>query len=582
MKMTNKLAVSLLLLSLVSLPSLAAHIRETMTLAKGWNAIYLESTPTNAACADFFAGAPVARVASYQSDAYSSTRQLADDGTTIDQKPVSYRVWVPGDETASTLTALRGGCVYLIYATGDWTKRDFLGVPAAPRQTWRATSGETGFMNLVGVSADTSASVTAKAYFGEGPFGTASGVAYKIAGTKTAAPTFLSLGLASSPKVKGGQAYAFSATKDGDWPGVIGFSGPAGVAFGPGSFASVTLKNFGTTNHTFRVKIVASADATERVPPVLKRMVKDEKGVESWTNATEGVFWEVALAPDALATQKFAIDRTAMEAGATYAAVMQIEDLGGTQMRVRIPVTVDEKPADEAAFPIGLWAGYIQMEAVSSLTNATPTAAAGKLKMNILVHVDANGGARLLQRVAAGVDADGKMRLFKELESAKAACENPRRLSSVMMSVDTPVVAASAHTTFGDQLQFAWTVDAKARDNPFRHAWHPDHDGKTADYSGDVVSGDDLANYVNPVKPELWSVTNTLYLSWHKLNNPTEDVDFEYNPNEVTAGFATWTVGGLISNRQIDAEGKTVSDGQINSIGVFYLKRIAEVGEIEQ
>ena len=564
------------LLLLLPVAASAAHISETMTLAKGWNAIYLESTPTNAACADFFAGAPVERVASYQSDAYSSTRQIADDGTEINQKPLSYRVWVPGDEAASTMAALAGGRVYMVYATGIWEKT-FLGVPAAPQQTWRATSGDTGFMNLVGVSADTNVSVNAKAYFGEGPFGTASGVAYKIAGTKTAAPTFLSLS-----KVQGGKAYALTATKDGDWPGVVGFSGPAGVAFGPGSFASVTLKNFGTTNHTFRVKIVASADATERVPPVLKRMVKDEKGVESWTNATEGVFWEVALAPDALATQKFAIDRTAMEAGATYAAVMQIEDLGGTQMRVRIPVTVDEKPADEAAFPIGLWAGYIQMEAVSSLTNATPTAAAGKLKMNILVHVDANGGARLLQRVAAGVDADGKMRLFKELESAKAACENPRRLSSVMMSVDTPVVAASAHTTFGDQLQFAWTVDAKARDNPFRHAWHPDHDGKTADYSGDVVSGDDLANYVNPVKPELWSVTNTLYLSWHKLNNPTEDVDFEHNPNEVTAGFATWTVGGLISNRQIDAEGKTVSDGQINSIGVFYLKRIADVGEIEE
>ena len=558
----------------------AAHIEETITLTKGWNAIYLESTPTNAACADFFAGAPVERVASYQSDAYSSTRQIADDGTEIAQKPLSYRVWVPGDEAASTMAALAGGRVYMVYATGIWEKT-FLGVPAAPRQTWRATSGETGFMNLVGVSADVGANVLVKAYFGEGPYGTVNGVAYKIGGSKTSAPSFLPLAISAKTKVQGGKAYALPAAKDADWPGVIGFSGPAGVAFGPGSFASVTLKNFGTTNHTFRVKIVASADATERVPPALKRMVKDEKGVESWTNATEGVSWEVALAPNALATQKFAIDRTAMEAGATYAAVMQIEDLGGTQMRVRIPVTVGEKPADEAAFPIGLWAGYIQMEAVSSLTNATPTAAAGKLKMNILVHVDANGGARLLQRVAAGVDADGKMRLFKELESAKAACENPRRLSSVMMSVDTPVVAASAHTTFGDQLQFAWTVDAKARDNPFRHAWHPDHDGKTADYSGDVVSGDDLANYVNPVKPELWSVTNTLYLSWHKLNNPTEDVDFEYNPNEVTAGFATWTVGGLISNRQIDAEGNTVSDGQINSIGVFYLKRIADVGEIE-
>ena len=95
----------------------ASHIYETMTLAKGWNAIYLESTPTNAACADFFAGAPVERVASYQSDAYSSTRQIADDGTEIAQKPLSYLVWVPGDETASTMSALVGGNVYLIYAT---------------------------------------------------------------------------------------------------------------------------------------------------------------------------------------------------------------------------------------------------------------------------------------------------------------------------------------------------------------------------------------------------------------------------------------------------------------------------------
>ncbi len=542
-------------------------VEETMTLTKGWNAVYLESTPTNAVCEDFFAGAPVERVASYQSDAYSSTRQIADDGTEIAQKPISYRVWVPGDEAASTMAALAGGRVYMVYATGIWEKT-FLGVPAAPQQTWRATSGDTGFMNLVGVSADTDALVSAKAYFGEGPFGTASGVAYQIGGTNSAAPTFLPMTFGSTSKLHGGKAYALTAAKDGYWPGVIGFSGEASVAFGSGDFASVTLKNFGTTNHTFRVTIAASADGQEIVPPLMRK-VKDEHGDESWTNATAGVSWDVALAPDALSVQKFAVKRADMTPGVAYSAVMQIEDRGGTQMRVRIPVTVDEKPADEAAFPIGLWAGYIQMEAVSSLTNATPTAAAGKLKMNILVHVDANGGARLLQRVAAGVDADGKMRLFKELESAKAACENPRRLSSVMMSVDTPVVAASAHTTFGDQLQFAWTVDAKARDNPFRHAWHPDHDGKTADYSGDVVSGDDLANYVNPVKPELWSVTNTLYLSWHKLNNPTEDVDFEHNPNEVTAGFATWTVGGLISS------------GPIKSMGIFYLKRIADVGEIE-
>ena len=174
-------------MSLVSLPAQAAHIKETMTLAKGWNAIYLESTPVNAVCEDFFAGAPVERVASYSSDAYSSTRQIADDGTTIDQKPLSYSVWVPGDETASTLTALAGGRVYMVYATDIWEKT-FFGVPAPPRQTWRATSGETGFMNLVGVSTEPDALMPVKSYFGEGPFGTASGVAYKIGGTKPSAP----------------------------------------------------------------------------------------------------------------------------------------------------------------------------------------------------------------------------------------------------------------------------------------------------------------------------------------------------------------------------------------------------------
>lgn len=545
----------------------AAHIEETISLVNGWNAIYLESTPDVAVCEEFFAGAPVERVASYHSDAYSSTRQIADDGSAIEQKPISYYVWVPGDETASTMTSLAGGRTYMILATNAWSKT-FLGVPAAPRQIWRATTGDEGFMNIVGVSADAAASIAAKAYFGEGPFGKTSGVAYQIAGTKTEAPTFLPMTIGAKAKVGGGKAYALSATQDADWPGVVGFSGDAVVAFESGEFASVTLKNFGATNHTFSVKIIASKDASEKMPP-MKRMVKDAQGDETWVAVEPGVAWEVALAPGALSTQRFSLDRTQMASGSTYAAVMQIDDLGGTQMRVRIPVTAGEKAAGDAAFPTGLWAGYIQMEAVSSLTNETPSAAAGKLKMNILVHVDANGKARLLQRVAAGVDSEGKARLFNDLEAAKAVCANPRRLSTVMMSVDTPVVEAATHTTFGDQLQFEWTVAPAARDNPFRHAWHPDHDGKTADYSAELPTGDDLANYVNTVKPELWSVGNALYLSWHEYNDPVAPVDFERNAEEVTAGFATWAVGGLVSN------------GQINSIGVFYLKRIAEVAEIE-
>ena len=564
-----KLAVSLSLLSLVSLQTRAAHIMETMTLEKGWNAIYLESTPVNAACEDFFAGAPVERVASYQSDAYSSTRQIADDGTTIDQKPVSYSVWVPGDAATSTMTALAGGRVYVIYAKEGWTKT-FFGVPAAPRQTWRATSGETGFMNLVGVSADTNASVTAKAYFGEGPFGTASGVAYKIAGTKTAAPTFLSLGLASSPKVKGGQAYALSATKDGDWPGVIGVLGDA-VAFGAdANYASIKVQNRGAKARAFRMSIAASADATERVPPLMRRLPRvDAIRAPGYTNVAESVAWEVALEPNETTEQIFSLDRSQLVAGTAYGAILVIEDLGGSQMRVRLPVAAAVGSSAAVAYPTGLWVGQIALTQVSGIDDATPVAAGGTLKMNVMLHVDANGACTLLQRAALGVDTNGTARLFKEFSSVPAEVENPRRLSMVMMSVDTPVVAAGEGAKFGDAAGFSWTVDAKARDNPFRHAWHPDHDGKKADYSGDAPSGDNFGNYAQPVKPELWSISNRLDFSWHEDGIGAKPVNFPYNADETTSGVVTWEVTGLVSK------------GPIKSVGTFTLKRVFKAKELE-
>ncbi len=562
--------VKLVVLLALPMAAFASHVSETMTLAKGWNAIYLESTPVNAACEDFFAGAPVERVASYYSDAYSSTRQIADDGTTIDQKPVSYSVWVPGDEAASTMAALRGGCVYLIYAKDVWTTT-FLGVPAAPRQTWRATSGETGFMNLVGVSADTNASVTAKAYFGEGPFGTASGVAYKIAGTKTAAPTFLSLGLASSPKVKGGQAYAFSATKDGDWPGVVGVQGD-GVVFGAdANYASITVRNCGTTNHVFKFSISASADETELVPPLSRRLPRvDAISSPGYTNATEEA-WTVELAPDGITEQFFSIDRAQMTAGTKYGAILMIEDLGASKMRVRLPIAVVAAPENAVAYPVGLWVGEIALTKVSGMGEETPVPveAGGTLRMNVMVHVAEDGTCSLLQRVAAGVDADGNPRLFRELSGVPSEIENPRRISTVMMSVDTPVVAAADGSAFGDDAAFSWTVAADARDNPFRHAWHPDHDGKTADYSGAAPSGDDFENYAQPVKPELWSIVNRLDLSWHEQGEPGLPVRFPYNADETTTGVATWDVGGLSAK------------GPIRSVGTFSLKRVFKAKELE-
>ena len=573
MKQITRYLLLLSFMSLVSLSASAAHIRETMTLKNGWNAIYLESTPTNALCDAFFEGAPVKSVASYQSDAYSSTRQLADDGAEIAQKPLSYRVWVPGDDVASTMSALSGGHVYMIYATNAWSKT-FVGVPSAPKQTWRATSGDVGFMNLVGVSADTNASMTAKAYFGEGPFGTANGIAYQIKGTKESDPTFSKF-LNARVTMQGGKAYALTATKDSDWPGVIGVQGE-GLVFGSdANFASIRIRNCGTTNHTFRFTVERSAlDADTQLPPqsLSRRLPRvDAISEPDYTNVEENVEWTVTLAPDVLSEQVFKIDRSKLDNGITYGAILAIEDLGASKMRVRLPIVVRHAATGAVAYPAGLWIGEIALSQVSELgdTNRVPVKAGGTLKMSVMMHVDTNGTCRLLQRVAAGMDTNGTARLFKELANVPAEIEAPKRFSTVMMSVDTPVVAAAGGSAFGDEADFTWTIAPTARDNPFRHAWHPDHDGKKADYLGEAPSGDDFANYASPVKPELWSISNRLFFSWHEQGIHSQPINFEYNASETTSGVVTWEVGGLISK------------GPIKSVGTFTLRRVFKAAELE-
>ena len=560
------------LLSLASLSSLivsaAPHIEETLTIAPGWNAVYIESTPTNAP----FAGTPVVSAAAYRSGADAATAQYDAIGGEIVQAPVVYLQWVRGN-TGSTLETIVGGTTYLLFATNSATI-NVCGVPRPPRMTWRKVSSvETNeYFNLVGVSSG-EATVSIDGYFGEGPFGlTKSGRSIcTIGGLDAGSPELKNAGfiLGRQQPIPSGKAYALTSTCAGEWPGVVGVQ-ESDVYFGPDSnYASVRVLNCGTANHVFRFSLEPSATG-EPPPPLSRRLPRvDAITAPGYTNVVMDSQWEVSLASDAFTDQVFMLDRSALAPGTEYGAILVVEDLGASRMRVRIPITVADAPADTVAYPTGLWVGQIALTQVSGIDDATPVAAGGTLKMNVMLHVDADGACTLLQRAALGVDTNGTARLFKEFSSVPAEVENPRRLSMVMMSVDTPVVAAGAGAKFGDAAGFSWTVDAKARDNPFRHAWHPDHDGKKADYSGDAPSGDDFGNYAQPVKPELWSISNRLDFSWHEDGIGAKPVNFPYNADETTSGVVTWEVTGLVSK------------GPIKSVGTFTLKRVFKAKNLE-
>ncbi|MBR4188896.1 MAG: hypothetical protein IKQ55_02935 [Kiritimatiellae bacterium] len=550
------------------------HVRETLTLTEGWNAVYIESTPVARTCDEFFRDTPVAAAAAYRSDADAATAQYDAEGREIVQAPVEFLTWVRG-EPVSTLQGIVGGKAFLLYATNAATL-SFDGVPCAPRMTWRKVlASETNeFFNLAGVSSG-SAEVSIQGYFGEGPFGLSkTGRAiYSIGGTDTEeGPDLVNAekgGFGRPPTIAAGKAYALTAARAGEWPGVVGVEGEA-VAFGGGApYASVKVRNCGTKAREFGFSVERSSTG-EELPPLSRRLPRtDALDGAAFEEVAESAAWTVALEPDAVAEQVFCLDRSRLEEGKEYGAILVVEDLGGSKMRVRLPIAVEAAPSDAAAYPVGLWVGQIALTRVSGLYDAVPALAGGRLEMDVMLHVAADGKCTLLQRVAAGYGEDGEPRLFRELDGVPPEVAHPSRFSTVMMSVDTPAVVAAAGAAFGDAAEFSWTVGEKARDNPFRHAWHPDHDGKTADYSGDAPSGDDFSNYADPVKPELWSIGNRLVLSWHEQGDPSKPVVFPYNADETTSGVVTWEVTGLLAK------------GPVKSVGTFSLRRVFKAGELE-
>ena len=66
--------------TLLSLPSLllplsafASYISETVSVGKGWNAVYIESTPESPDASAFFADLAVTKASCYISSVYSAT-----------------------------------------------------------------------------------------------------------------------------------------------------------------------------------------------------------------------------------------------------------------------------------------------------------------------------------------------------------------------------------------------------------------------------------------------------------------------------------------------------------------------------
>ena len=591
--MKHEILSATFLMGLCAMAQAAGTVQfsQTVQLRKGWNAFYLTVAPT-VTPDELFADWPVNDVAAYDAAAFQATKQYSASDTTEGMQRNTYRTWHRGDKGASTLRGFAANAVYLCFATNAMPATAVYGVPCAPRVSWHASSltdAAGGMLNLVGLSVSQAtpvgdyfagADVTSSAY-------------RQFYGTDAANP---GLGTVYASQALGmGDVVVMESDKVSDWSGALYVSPLSGVDFGTNAtLAAVSVRNDGATSRTVRVSLSggSAANATD-VPPVPPGMkIKDTSTVlasgSAWTDFTPSAPFEKKLAAGETLTLSLALDRTQLAgAGTYYGGLLVVTDVdGGSNMRVVVPVeaTSDGGVSVATAWPTGIWLATAELDTVSfvggevEVTNRLEgvdkdtgetsveevvetvkgirdVAAGGTMKVRLPLVVDRAGDMTLLQRFWYGRDTNGVLHVLSGSETSAVALSSPRRVSTAFLPTDQVKIAA-ADGVFGKTATFPFVVGEDSNVNPMRHALHPNHDGKRFDFETPSPSGDDLENYKGTVKPELFSITNTVYFTWSDVSGTA------WNPEETLKGELTWEFGGLRH------------EGAVRAKGPFVMKRI--------
>jgi len=508
----------------VLLPNaLAQWTTQTIALRPGWNAVFLEVQPEPRESGAVLAGLPVESVWRYNKR--SSTLQFIRDPNELLQEPEAWLIWAPPHhELAShfSLYAIEGGLPYLIKTTNttsfQWTLR---GRPVRRQINWLPDS-----LNLVGFGLPTSAAPRFDTFFaGEPALGDFT--LFRLDPQGRWVPT------SGSALMQPGEAFWIRAR------GLPAFQGPiqvqldrrVGLDFGRIlTEQKLRLYNASPSARTIAVRLLPShsppdGNGTAIAGDVPLSVWQNDfaGGRVGWTNfpavlqsnVPPRATWELRL--EVRRRDMFAYVPPLGVTNALYQSLLEVTDTAGLSRQV-VPVMAEgiETAAIRGASSVlyrapvaaqshpraGLWIGSATINSVSHPPDPTPVKAAGEFAFKLLVHLDAAGEARLLQKVVQvwlpgtyrwADDGSGHLvadqpgrfvlltddSLMTRYTGAAMQDSQPvaRRYSSAAFAFQDPILM-SAQGEFGSNggvLSASIPLPFDDRLNPFVHAHHPDH-----------------------------------------------------------------------------------------------------------
>ncbi|MHC1768186.1 MAG: hypothetical protein AB9869_28595 [Verrucomicrobiia bacterium] len=506
---------------------------QTIPLRPGWNAVFLEVQPEPSDCDTLLAGLPIESVWAWNRR-FSSVQFIQDANTLVPGQP-DWLTYLPASHEARAavnLFILQGDRPYLINVAANatpltWTVR---GTPSVRSINWISDS-----LNLVGFHVNPERPPSFASFFAS-----SSAHAGKPIYRLDASGRWQQVANPAAATMVNGEAFWIQCAGQSDFAGPLGLTldQRTGLDYGRTlTEQTVRIRNASTVAQTIQVRELASDEPPNREYPALAggvplsyfkmNLTNNEYGwiqfpnELSRTNLAPGEEWALRLEVRRADMTEFAPDGHA--AGFLYLSLLQVTGSAGA--RWIVPVTARGlqaylnqgavRPlalaqANNAALTTphkrsGLWVGSAVINKVSQPSSIgqpeQPVATASEFQFRLLVHVDANGQARLLQKVLQMwregtyrpdpgdptkqiVDEPGRFvlvtddRLIPQFTGATLRDGQPvgRRMSSAAFGFPTPVVMTGAGDFGTNSVSCSITLGYDDPLNPFKHRYHPDHD----------------------------------------------------------------------------------------------------------
>jgi hypothetical protein len=517
----TRVAVAALTLWLVTgAPATASQlVEQTIELRPGWNSIWLEVQPQSDGVAALFDGLPLESVWTWNAG-LSRVQFIWNPGDGLRDRP-GWRGWFPPgpEQFLGNLHALQVNRAYLVNYVGDApTTITVVGRPSPRPVVWAPDS-----FNLVGFPVDPDAPPTFETFLSPSAAHAGQPVYRLGAGGQWERMTDPAM-----ETIARGEAYWVYSQ------GASGFNGPVdieleqedGLDYGEDlverriRFRNLSGENVGITVRPFpadmpisywRLESATDPDSGQAYRRVGWPDLGAEHGLEVGTGRTTVLRLAV---------------RRAQFATETMDGILEVADGAGT--RRLIPVSArsphagsPERPVSDPGLPgggaqahthmqgsagggtrsphAGLWVGSVFVDAVSepAVDPVNPTPVGQGLGFRLIVHVDAVGDTRLLKQVtqmwedgslhpAGGLAEPGRYVLVSDdgqlshyrgsaLRGGEAV---GIRISSAAYTFDGASLDMSGTFGVGGSVTALLQLAQEAPTNPFRHAYHPDHDGQ--------------------------------------------------------------------------------------------------------